>query len=436
MNSRQAALNILEKCFSGESLSGQLEALLQKGVLNCSDYSLAANISIGTVQNYRLLDYYISAYSTVPDRKIHPRVRNILRIGIYQLLFLDRVPAFAAINETAALCKGSLSHVKGFVNALLRKISVNKEKLPELKAENPTKLLALKYSQPDFLAEMLVSEYGPGKAEVILAANNEKPELSVFINCLKTDPDAFARLLSGNSIEYSRSPFYDDGFLIQSMSATDIPGFKEGLFYVQDPSAHFLSTIFKGMCNPAILDCCAAPGGKSISSAMACNCNCRIISCDVSEGKTSLIRSNAERLGLECLRTEVCDASVFKPEFRSKFDAVIADVPCSGLGVIRKHPEIRFKTEDSISSLMAQQKKILANVAEYVKSGGLLIYSTCSINPAENRCHVNDFLKENGCFRPVEYSYKDFNLSDGCIDFLPGINGGDGFFTAVMQRVQ
>ena len=434
MNARQAALNILDKCFSGGSLSAQLEELSRSGALKSEDCSLASNIAIGVVQNYRLLDYYISAYSKIPPKKIHPRVRQILRSGIYQLLFLDRIPDFAAIKESADLCTGSIAHTRGFVNAVLRNVSANKERLPELKAGTGEQLLALKYSQPDFLVRMLVGEYGADKAERILAANNEKPELSVFVNTLKISPEEYAERLKASGIENVRQGIYPEGFILPSVSPAELPGYAEGQFYVQDPSAHFLSTVFRGKTDMKILDCCSAPGGKSISAAMSCGGRCRILSCDVSDKKTALIKQNAGRLGLSCIDTEVRDASVFAPELEKSFDAVIADVPCSGLGIIRKHPEIRLKTEESISALPALQDAILANAGRYVKPGGLLIYSTCSVAPAENRERVSAFLKENKDFHPVEHEYGGLRLENGCITFLPGINEGDGFFTAVMQR--
>lgn len=434
MNSRQAALKILEKCFSGETLSGQLDELLRRGDMKSEDIALASNISMGVIQNYRLLDHYIASFSNIPFKKIHPKVRQILRIGLYQIIFLSRVPDFAAINETAGLCSGSIAHTRGFVNAILRTVSNEKDRLPDIKYGSLSELLSKKYSHPDYFVDMLISEYGPENAEAILKADNEKPDLSVFVNVFRTDSNEFSKLLSEHLIEFSRNSVFGAGFLLPSMPPAQIPGYADGLFYVQDQSAHFISTLFYGKKDISILDCCSAPGGKSISCAMACRGSCRITACDVSEYKTALIKESVERLGLDCIETSVCDASVFTPAFEASFDAVIADVPCSGLGIIRKHPEIRLKSADSISGLTKIQQSILRNVCRYVRPGGMLVYSTCSIDPAENEDQIRAFLLENSDFAPMEHEYGGLKLEGGCRTFLPGIDGGDGFFTAVMRR--
>lgn len=377
MNARECAFRALKRCTQQGSWSSQtLDSEIRRASAGEEsvqrDTALAACIVLGVLQNLYLLDFYIDSYAAKPD-KLDPDVRNILRMGAFQLKLMDRVPAHAAVSESVELCrKYGYKSACGLVNAVLRKIS---GPCPE------PELLSVKYSHPDWFVRRLSALYGEKFAEAFLAADNTEPPVDIH------------------------------------------PGFAEGETYVQDNAALEAVRMLSPQPGSRLLDVCAAPGGKSFTAAVMMENRGEILSCDIHEKKLRLISEGAQRLGIEIIRVMHADAGEYREEFDSAFDAVIADVPCSGFGVIRKKPEIRYKSESEIAGLPGIQKRILDNVSRYVKPGGKLLYSTCTVFPEENENVVSAFLAEAPAFQLITQR-----------TFFPNTDNTDGFFAAVLEK--
>lgn len=380
-NGRTAALKTLNRCFGKGGWSSQVISS-EISSLDRREAALATRLALGVMQNSMLLDFYIDSYASRPGRLELP-VRNILRIGAYQILLSSRIPVSAAVNSSVELCRGEkLASASGLVNAVLRKIASASEtgSLPEIPCTGAERLSIL-YSHPLWFVRRLSESFGEAFAEAFLRADNEETP------------------------------------------AEDRAAFAEGETYVQDGAAYASVLMAQPKPGMKVLDACSAPGGKSFTCAVLMNNEGSITSCDIHEKKLRLVEEGASRLGIGIIRTRAADASEFIPEFESAFDLVIADVPCSGFGVIRKKPEIRFKSEEEIRDLPQIQERILANLSRYVTPGGTILYSTCTVFPEENSGVVNGFLSGNTVFELVTEK-----------TFYPNIDGTDGFYAAVLKR--
>ena len=382
------------------------------------------------LQNDRLCDFYIDAFC---HSKLEPPVRDILRLGVYQLLFLDRIPARAAVSETVELCRTrGYARAAGLVNAVLRRIA-DAESLPEIPGEGTAAYLAVRYSHPEWLCGYLIKEKGYSFAEAFLKKNNEPPKLFIQVNTLKVSTADYLRALQRAEIPFEAVE--PEGCIaLEGGLATELPGFDEGLFYVQDRAAR-LAVEFaapeKGM---RVLDACSCPGGKSFAAAIRMENRGGILSCDIHEKKLRVLQGGAERLGIEIIETRPMDARAFDPTMEDAFDLVIADVPCSGLGVIAKKPEIRSKDPAELAGLPIIQSAILENLSRYVKPGGTLLYSTCTILKEENEAVVLRFLQEHTDYRAEAFRCCGIESDCGVYTFWPHIDGTDGFFAARLKR--
>ncbi len=429
---REAAVFALERTRRDGAWSSALsDAMKTKYDLDSRSLSLAVSISLGVLQSTALLDYYIDLNSKSAS-KIEPKVRDIMRSGAYQLIFMDKIPASAAVNESVALCKKlGYSRASGFCNAVLRKIASCADKLPEPPGKGTAKYLSVKYSHPQQLAQYIVDRRGYDAAEAFLAADNTIPDTCLQVNTLKITPDELMARLLAESIPCSMHPWLPD-CIVTAGSVSSMPGFDEGLFYVQDPAAK--CAVLAAALEPGmyVLDSCAAPGGKSFAAAIAMRNEGSIDSCDLHDKKIRLISEGAQRLGLSCINAFSHDA---REQFYRQYDAIIADVPCSGYGVIRKKPEIRYKPLEDSASMPAIQAAILENLSQYVKPGGVIVYSTCTVLERENEDVVKAFLSAH-----AEFSAEGFTLpngetaADGYITFWPDIHGTDGFFVSKLRR--
>lgn len=429
---REAAVFALERTRRDGAWSSALsDAMKTKYDLDSRSLSLAVSISLGVLQSTALLDYYIDLNSKSAS-KIEPKVRDIMRSGAYQLIFMDKIPASAAVNESVALCKKlGYSRASGFCNAVLRKIASCADKLPEPPGKGTAKYLSVKYSHPQQLAQYIVDRRGYDAAEAFLAADNTIPDTCLQVNTLKITPDELMARLSAEGVPCSMHPWLPD-CIVTAGSVSSMPGFDEGLFYVQDPAAK--CAVLAAALEPGInvLDSCAAPGGKSFAAAIAMRNEGSIDSCDLHDKKIRLISEGAQRLGISCINAFSHDA---REPFYRQYDAIIADVPCSGYGVIRKKPEIRYKPLDDSASMPAIQTAILDNLSKYVKPGGAMVYSTCTVLGRENEDVVKAFLRAH-----AEFSAEGFTLpngetaADGYITFWPDIHGTDGFFVSKLRR--
>lgn len=429
---REAAVFALERTRRDGAWSSALsDAMKTKYDLDSRSLSLAVSISLGVLQSTALLDYYIDLNSKSAS-KIEPKVRDIMRSGAYQLIFMDKIPASAAVNESVALCKKlGYSRASGFCNAALRKIASSADKLPEPPGKGTAQYLSVKYSHPQQLAQYIVDRRGYDAAEAFLAADNTIPDTCLQVNTLKITPDELMARLLAESIPCSMHPWLPN-CIVTAGSVSSMPGFDEGLFYVQDPAAK--CAVLAAALEPGmyVLDSCAAPGGKSFAAAIAMRNEGSIDSCDLHDKKIRLISEGAQRLGISCINAFSHDA---REPFYRQYDAIIADVPCSGYGVIRKKPEIRYKPLEDSASMPAIQAAILENLSQYVKPGGVIVYSTCTVLGRENEDVVKAFLRAH-----TEFSAESFTLpngetaTDGYTTFWPDIHGTDGFFVSKLRR--
>ena len=434
VSAREAALETLRRCRRDGAWSGSsIDAAIKKYELSRRDAALASRLCLGVLQNSRLCDFYIGYYCS---GKLEPKLRDILRMGVYQLLFLDRIPARAAVSEAVALCKSQgCARASGLVNAVLRKIADNTDALPEIPGKGTASYLAVRYSHPEWLVGYLIDRGGYDFAEAFLAADNTPPPLTIQVNTLKVSPADYVRALARADIPYKESDVLPGCIVLEGRQAAELPGYDEGLFYVQDRAARAAvdsAGLLPGM---RVLDACASPGGKSFAAAMALQGRGEILSCDIHEKKLRLVRSGAARLGIDIIKTAAMDARIYDSTMEECFDVVIADVPCSGFGVIGKKPEIREKAPESVKGLPEIQSAILDNVSHYVRPGGVLIYSTCTVLSDENEGTVRAFLARNKAFRTDAFRTCGADAPDGMYTFWPNVDGTDGFFVAKLRKI-
>ena len=437
-SARRAAIAALEKCRrQGAWSDAVLGSVMDAEGLDARDRALCSRISYGVMQQRLYLDYYIDLYCTMHLRRVEPKVLDILRASAYQLLFMERIPPSAAVNEGVALCRSTgCARAAGMVNAVLRRLAENRDALPQVRAGSRTEELSIKYSTPHELTELLMNEYGDG-TEALLQSQNEPAPVMMQVNTCRTDACALLDSLEREGVQARLHGYLPDCVVCDAPGSIErLEAFRSGWFYVQDAAAKMSVMALGILPGMRILDVCAAPGGKSFAAAAAAGGQAEIIACDLHENKLRRIESSAKRLGFDgIISTAACDGRVYLPEWENSFDAVICDVPCSGLGVIRKKPDIRYKPVSDFDRLPEIQLAILRNAARYVKPGGALMYSTCTVLRAENGDIARKFSAENTDFAP-----EDFNLPGGTestagqVQFLPHIHGTDGFFAAKFRR--
>lgn len=433
---REAALEALERCRRDKAWSAAaIDGVIRKHGLDSRDGALASRLCLGVLQNQEYCDYYVNLFYNKSASALEPKVRDILRLGVYQLLFMDKIPARAAVNESVALCKTvGMGRATGLVNAVLRRMAENRDTLPEIPGKGTALYVSRRYSHPLWLAERLIKERGYDFAEAFFAANNEPSGLTIQVNTLKVTMRDYIRALERAEIPFESFEAVPGCLRLPGGTVTRLPGYEEGLFYVQDRAAR--AAVLAAGVKPGmkVLDACAAPGGKSFAAAIAMENRGELLSCDISAKKLSLISSGAERLGIHIIRTAQRDARTVDADLSQGFDLVIGDVPCSGFGVIGKRPEIRQKQEAEIAALPAIQAEILENLARFVRPGGVLMYSTCTVLQQENEAIVKGFLEKNGDFTPEDFQLGDIRSENGMYTFWPHIDGTDGFFAAKLRR--
>ncbi|MCL2563315.1 MAG: 16S rRNA (cytosine(967)-C(5))-methyltransferase RsmB [Oscillospiraceae bacterium] len=453
-SARQAALQaLMHHRKSGTPAEAVLDKEITKQNLSPRDAALASKLTFGVLQNRTLLDFYLSKFSHTPTEKLEPRILDILRIAAYQILFLDRIPDSAAVDEAVEQTKQGSPKAAGLVNAILRRLTENKTKLPA-----PPDL-ATKYSHPNWLVRRLTDELGEESAEALLAANNAEVPLYAQVNTLKTTLAELAAAMAAEGVTTEPHPWLPDCLILKNPgNPAKLQAFRDGMFYIQDPAARLAVLAADLQSDTRILDACAAPGGKSFAAAIQIGNKGEIISSDLQEKKLAKIQTAANHLGITILHTRAMDARTLDPTDIGAFDTVIVDAPCSGLGIIRKKPEIRDKTPEEIARLPEIQLEILQGAAKCVALGGVLLYATCTILPEENSGVIAAFLKDNANFIPESINVgaaigRPFpptlhHTSDsgrpmaaptpnpiGQITLYPHIHGTDGFFFCKLRRV-
>ncbi len=435
MGARETALNALIACRKDSAWSnGVLKDYIQRDRLDSRDAALATRLCYGVLQNRNKLDFYLRQLLTMKLEKLHPALRDILHLGLYQLYEMDKIPESAAVNESVTLAKKYCKNPKApaLVNALLRNAARSRGSLKE-----PVSY-ADRYSHPDALISLMKKDLPKGKLEPMLIANNAAPQTVVQVNTLKITAEELKKRLEGEKVTAVPHRWMGDCLVLSGTGDLEkLPSFREGLFYVQDPAAK-LSVLCAGLPREDIrlLDCCSAPGGKSFAAAIAMGGHGQITSCDVHEHKIPIIGSGAARLGLRNITPRHQDATVRVTEWEGQMDVVIADVPCSGLGIIRKKPDIRYKALEELEDLPKLQLAILQNQAAYVKKGGVLIYSTCTILKRENEEVAAAFLEANPDFHtePLDLPEVFPENGSGMLTLIPGEYDTDGFFICRLRR--
>ena len=436
MSARETALNVLKSCRTEDNwVNSALKEQLAHDRLDRRDAALATRLAYGVLQNRALLDHYLQQLLTGRLKDLRPALRDILHLGLYQILFLDKIPESAAVNEAVDLAKRYCKKQKNaapLVNGVLRNAVRSRE---NLKAPED---LATKYSHPAGLVALLKSYVGENRLEKMLQANNAAPDTVVQVNTLKTTAAALLQRLEAEGVEAAPHGWMENCLVLKNTGALEkLPAFLEGEFYVQDAAAR-LAVDCAGITEGDFLvtDCCAAPGGKSFAAAIRLGGRGRIVSSDIHEHKVPLMEKGAARLGFDNMHPRHFDATVFDPELEGKVDFALVDVPCSGYGIIRKKPDIREKDPDTMKELPALQLQILKNQARYVRPGGVLIYSTCTLVRRENEGVVEKFLKTNPEFslEPLTLPAEFGENTTGMLTLVPGEHDTDGFFIARLRR--
>lgn len=434
-SARQIACEILLKIEVSEAYSNlAIDSAVKMYNPDSTDCAFISRLVYGVTERKITLDYVISQHLSKPINKTKPEVLTILRLGAYQLLFMDKIPESAAVNESVKLTKANkCDYASGLVNAVLRKISKNGLVLNDDLSE--TEKLSVSYSMPEDTVKFLIYHYGRENTEAFLKASLEPKEIFIRVNTVKTTTEKLKKLLVEENVRVFDTYLKNALKIELSGAVYELNAFKAGLFHVEDISSQLCVEALELFPEATAIDVCAAPGGKTFTAAEYMENKGVLYSCDIYSQRTDLIKEGAERLGLSCVKPFVNDATFFNEEL-PKMDRVLCDVPCSGLGIIGKKPEIKYKKLDDTKPLLPIQKKILQTSSQYVKSGGRLVYSTCSVNPNENRKICDAFLKEN----PDFYSVKTLPHIERSVDegdyltLFPHKNNCDGFFVAVFQR--
>ena len=434
VNTRELILEILLEVTE----RGQYSHLVIRSVLEKYQYldkrerAFLTRVAEGTIQRQIELDYILDQFSKVKVRKMKPVIRAILRMGVYQLKYMDSVPASAACNEAVKLAKKKgFGQLSGFVNGVLRGVSRGLDQLTYPKESvDAVKAWSVRYSMPEWIVAQWIGDYGKERTKEILAASLLEAPITVRANLERITPEALAERFKEEGVtavplDTEKYPGLSYAYTIFGFDHLNgLSSFKEGLFYVQDISSMMVAEYAAPKEGDHCIDVCAAPGGKTLAVAERMNNTGKIYASDIYKRKLNIIEAEAKRLGIKNIETKAWDATRIDSSMVQKADRVLVDVPCSGLGVVRKKPEIKYKKRtEEIDLLPRKQLEILSASAEYVKPGGIIIYSTCTINPYENQRVIASFLKKNTKFKKEE-----------AVQLLPNINGTDGFFICKMRK--
>lgn len=431
-DARYQAVKLLTKTFGKGGYSNiLLDAALSQADMNERDKRLCAALYYGVLERKITLDYIISNYCRQKIEKLRPDILNILRIGVYQLVYMDSVPDSAAVNESVKIVKKmKLGNLSGFVNGVLRSFVRNEKKItyPENRAER----LSTEYSMPIWLVNMLLENYGEDGLSLIETSVGAPP-VTVRLNTAFYDKEEILREIEKLS---PSETFLKDCYEVSFSNITSLDAYKKGMFHVQDIASQLCCMALMPGETDTVLDMCAAPGGKSFTLAQLMNGKGKIISFDLHEKRVGLIRSGAKRLKLHNITAMTNNAAEFNDSI-PKADKILCDVPCSGLGVIRRKPEIKYRTPEEFSGLPEIQYGILENSAKYLKKGGELVYSTCTVNPDENERVVEKFLENHSEFKGsgfLEEYGKPFGTYK--VSLFPKYFGSDGFFISKLLKTE
>lgn len=457
---RELVLGILlEVTRDGEYSHVALRNVLNKyQYLDKKERAFITRVTEGTLERMIELDYIINQFSKVKVNKMKPVIRNIIRSAVYQLKYMDSVPNSAACNEAVKLAtKKGFSNLKGFVNGVLRNIERNLESITYPEETNLTEYLHIKYSMPKWILEQWLPKYDRETVETMLADFQKEKPTTIRCNLNQMSKEELVSELEAEGVKVEEHPYLPYALLISGYDyLADLKTFQQGAFHVQDISSMLVSHIADPKTDDSVIDVCAAPGGKALHMAELLQGTGHVEARDLTDYKVHLIQENIMRSGMNNIEAVRWDATVLDENSVEKADIVIADLPCSGLGVLGKKTDLKYKmTEETQTDLVALQRDILSNVKAYVKPGGTLIYSTCTIHDAENEGNVEWFLKENPDYELIAVQDRLCDelragvargtwgeqlgknvVREGCLQLLPGVHESDGFFIAKFKKVK
>lgn len=428
ITARTLALDVLTKCESGGYSNIALDTVIKRNDLSSADRGLMTALIYGVIERKITLDYIISSLSSIPNSKIEKDTRNILRMGLYQLIYMKKIPPHAALNETVSLAN---KRSKGFVNAILRSYLREGDKIVFPDKSDRIKYLSVKFSVGESLVGALLDAYSFEECERMLNAFSQIAPITLRVNDLKTSRDELLAELDGAQ----KTDFSPDGIILENAAVSELECLKDGRVTVQDEASQICVRTLDAKAGDTVFDVCACPGSKSFGAAMTMENTGKILAFDIHENKLSLVAKGAERLGISIISTRAQDARKPIDELFGAADRIICDVPCSGFGVISKKPEIRYKDVKESAALSKIQYDILENASNYLKIGGTLVYSTCTILPDENENNVNKFLNNHKNFKLCPFNVGDLEVNSGMITLLPHTHHTDGFFIAKLVRV-
>lgn len=443
INEREIVLEVLLEITE----QGMYSHIVLRDVLNKYQYlekkerSFITRVTEGTLEHMMEIDYILDQFSKVKVKKMKPVIRNIMRSAVYQMKYMDSVPVSAACNEAVKLAvRKGFGSLRGFVNGVLRNVARNLDQI-EYPAE-PRQRLSIQYSMPEWILNLWLKAYDSDIVEQMLQAFQRETPLTIRCNLRMVTPKQLKEHLEAEGVTVKVHPYLEYAFHISGFDYLgDLESFQNGEFSVQDISSMLVSELAGPKEGDYVIDVCAAPGGKSLHMAEKLNGSGYVEARDLTEYKVGLIQENIERTGLSNVEAVQQDALIFDETSVGKADIVLADLPCSGLGVLAKKTDLKYKaTKEGADSLAKLQREILKNVQAYVKDEGKLVYSTCTINPAENMDNVHWFLNQYPEFELIdirgslcEELQKDVK-ENGCIQLLPGVHQSDGFFLACMKK--
>lgn len=443
INEREIVLEVLLEITE----HGMYSHIVLRDVLNKYQYlekkerSFITRVTEGTLEHMMEIDYILDQFSKVKVKKMKPVIRNIMRSAVYQMKYMDSVPVSAACNEAVKLAaRKGFGSLRGFVNGVLRNVARNLDQI-EYPTE-PLKRLSIQYSMPEWILNLWLKAYDSDIVEQMLQAFQRETPLTIRCNLRMVTPKQLKEHLEAEGVTVKVHPYLEYAFHISGFDYLgDLESFQNGEFSVQDISSMLVSELAGPKEGDYVIDVCAAPGGKSLHMAEKLNGSGHVEARDLTEYKVGLIQENIERTGLSNVEAVQQDALIFDETSVGKADIVLADLPCSGLGVLAKKTDLKYKaTKEGADSLAKLQREMLKNVQAYVKDEGKLVYSTCTINPAENMDNVHWFLNEYPEFELIdihgslcEELQKDVK-ENGCIQLLPGVHQSDGFFLACMKK--
>ena len=445
MNPREIAMKVLLDINTRDAYSNiQINNYFNKAT-DARDENLVRELVYGVLENKIYIDYMLSKSSKIKIKKIDPNILEILRLGIYQIIFMDKIPHSAAVDEAVKLAKiysnkGSV----GYVNGVLRNITRNIDDIKIVNHKDKIKYLTIRYSHDEEMVKRWIEHFGYDFTEELLKKNNETPNLNIRVNTLKTSREELIESLKKKGVKTKTLKYALDGLEIENpIKITELDEFKKGYFTIQDESSMLVAQIMDPKEGTLVLDVCSAPGGKSTHIAQMMNNKGKIISRDIYPHKLELVKDTSKRLGIDIIDVENFDALKDDESLVEKVDYVLLDAPCSGFGLIRRKPEIKYKRNiDDVEALAKLQAEMLNRIKDYVKIGGFLIYSTCTIEPEENILNIKRFLNENPNFKfvNIEDKIEDHEnldtLKDGYIQLFSNIHDTDGFFIAKLEKTK